>query len=121
MTGSPGVGTSLSPAWYAIGQVSGITLKKPSTMSSRSTSVLMLVTGIAAGAALGILFAPKKGKDTRADLKKKGEDLYDRLKEMVGEAQETLADQASKAKEKVSDLRNDAQRTADQARSTAKV
>lgn len=86
---------------------------KPQTqkiMSSRSTSLLMLVTGIAAGAALGILFAPAKGKDTRAKIAKTGEDLYDRLKDLVGQAQDQLAERAAQMKEKVGEAKSEAQR-----------
>lgn len=90
-------------------------------MSNQTTSILMLITGIATGAALGILFAPKSGKDTRSDLMRKGEDLYDRLKDMVGQAQEKMADNMSKAKEKVQDMSSDAQRHTEHVRSATKA
>ena len=51
-------------------------------MSTQKTLIGMLV-GFAAGAALGVLIAPRSGKETRALLKKKGnqakEDLSDLL------------------------------------------
>jgi gas vesicle protein len=95
--------------------------EKPHTMSSRSTSFLMLVTGIAAGAALGLLFAPQKGRDTRADLRKKGVDVYKRLKDLVSEAQDHMAQQTARAKEKVNEMKGEAQRPGEQARSSAKA
>ena len=81
----------------------------------------MLITGIAAGAALGILFAPKKGRDTRADLMKRGEELYDRLKSLVNEAQDQMADKAGRVKDKVNDLKGEANRTGEQARTASKA
>jgi gas vesicle protein len=42
-------------------------------------AILAVVAGIAAGAALGILFAPDKGVYTRKKIVRKGEDLVDEL------------------------------------------
>ena len=41
-----------------------------------------LLGGIAIGAGLGVLFAPKSGKETRAELKAKMEELVNKAKEM---------------------------------------
>ncbi len=43
--------------------------------------VLGLLAGLAAGAVLGILFAPEKGSRTRRKIMHKGEDLADELKD----------------------------------------
>jgi len=43
--------------------------------------VLGLLAGLAAGAVLGILFAPDKGVKTRRKIMHKGEDLADELKD----------------------------------------
>ncbi|MBT8295714.1 MAG: YtxH domain-containing protein [Gramella sp.] len=46
---------------------------KPNSMKSGNV-LLGLVSGVAAGAVLGLLFAPKKGIDTRKAITEKGDD-----------------------------------------------
>jgi gas vesicle protein len=46
---------------------------------------LGVLVGITAGAALGILFAPEKGSNTRKKIVKKGEDLANTLDEKIDE------------------------------------
>jgi gas vesicle protein len=48
-------------------------------------AILAVLVGAAAGAALGILFAPEKGSDTRKKIIKKGEDLASSLNEKIDE------------------------------------
>ena len=43
--------------------------------------LLGVLAGVAAGAMLGILFAPDKGSNTRKKISKKGEDYADAVKE----------------------------------------
>ncbi len=49
-----------------------------------------LLLGAAAGAVLGILFAPDKGTETRKKIKQKGEDLLDDIKRKIDEAKEDM-------------------------------
>ncbi len=46
-------------------------------------AILAVLAGVAAGAALGMLFAPDKGSDTRKMISKKGEDLADALNDKI--------------------------------------
>ncbi|MBQ8892244.1 MAG: YtxH domain-containing protein [Bacilli bacterium] len=68
-------------------------------MSKRSIGNLFL--GAAIGASLGVLFAPKKGQETRRDLKNKMLDLIDDAKELsIGDISEMIED-------KITDIRHD--------------
>jgi gas vesicle protein len=61
----------------------------------KTNTFFALVTGLAAGAILGVLFAPDKGENTREQLRKNAEDGLDKLRgalEKVEEDVEDLAD-----------------------------
>lgn len=53
-------------------------------------AILGLLAGIAAGAVLGILFAPHSGAKTRKRILSKGEGYADDLKDKFGEYVDTL-------------------------------
>jgi gas vesicle protein len=54
--------------------------------------LLGVLVGIAAGAALGVLFAPDKGANTRKNITRKGEDLADAINEKIEEKFDELTD-----------------------------
>lgn len=56
-----------------------------------------VLAGVAAGALIGILFAPDKGIDTRKKIVHKGEDYVDNIKEKIN----GLLRNGSKREEKV--------------------
>ncbi len=58
-----------------------------------------LILGAAAGAILGILFAPDKGTNTRKKLSKSGEDLVDDLKSKIDDFIEKTMDNFNNIKE----------------------
>jgi gas vesicle protein len=68
---------------------------------SKGNVLLGLLAGVAAGALLGILFAPDKGSATRKMLAKKGEDYAEELSERFNEFINTLGEKFDDVKEEV--------------------
>jgi len=64
--------------------------------------LLGLLAGIAAGALLGILFAPDKGSVTRKKLSKKGDDFAEELKGKFDEFLDNISEKFEEAKDDVS-------------------
>ena len=63
------------------------------------------VLGAAIGGALGVLFAPKKGSETRQELKQKIDELMNKAKEIdVCEVKENILDKIDEIKEELTDL-----------------
>lgn len=60
-----------------------------------------LVLGVAIGASLGILFAPKKGSQTRRELKEKMLDLVSSAKEL------SISDVSHVIEDKITEIRHD--------------
>jgi gas vesicle protein len=51
---------------------------------------IALFTGIAMGVVLGIMFAPKSGKETRKDISEKIDDAKDKIEELKDEGKDIL-------------------------------
>lgn len=68
--------------------------------------ILGTIIGAAVGVVLGVLYAPKKGEETRKELKGKTEDLKGKAKEVVKEGHQVFlgwSEQAQKAAKEISE------------------
>ncbi|MDI1233722.1 MAG: YtxH domain-containing protein [bacterium] len=63
-----------------------------------------LLLGAAVGGALGVLFAPEKGSDTRKKILSKGDDLTDSLKEKLNGFMEDVKKEIDTVKSNAKDL-----------------
>jgi gas vesicle protein len=70
-------------------------------MSNKTTTVVALLAGLAAGAALGLLLAPQSGKETRDKLKRKAREAKDRAEELLKEGREKFNEAKSQAADAV--------------------
>lgn len=68
-------------------------------------SFFSLLAGLAAGAAIGMLYAPDKGWKTRARVKKAAENGYEDLKENLGDFGAKVDEKSEEAKESLKSLR----------------
>lgn len=72
-------------------------------MSNKSFFSLLL--GLAAGAAIGVLYAPDKGKNTREKVKRAAAGNLDDLREDAENLESEVEEKAAEAKESVKDIR----------------
>lgn len=82
-------------------------------MASKKTFFSLLV-GLAAGAALGILYAPDKGSKTRARVRKAAENGYEDLKENLSDLGAKASQKTDETKETVKNLRETLRERADE-------
>jgi len=73
-------------------------------MKNNSKILVALAAGVAAGAVLGILFAPDKGSGTRKKIVDGGKKITDDVKNRFGKGMEKLNDLKDGLKEKVEEF-----------------
>lgn len=72
---------------------------------SKKGTIAKVALGAAVGAGLGILFAPKKGSETREDLKNKFDELVDKVKDIdANEVKEKIEGKIEEIKKELADL-----------------
>jgi gas vesicle protein len=69
-----------------------------------SSALLGIVGGLAAGAILGVLFAPDKGENTRKKIAQKSGDLKDNLTDSFNDFVSNVEDKYKNLASKASDL-----------------
>lgn len=74
-------------------------------MSKKKSGIAKFIAGAAVGVGLGILFAPKKGSETRKDLKNKIDELLNKAKDIDAEdVKEMIEDKIEEIKMELADL-----------------
>jgi gas vesicle protein len=91
--------------------------EKPEDVMSRGNkwteSFSTFAVGVGVGAALGILFAPRSGQDTRDVLKEGANDLVDTVNEGLGRAQSTARDWARRTQDGIEEAKDQLRQAAD--------
>ena len=71
-------------------------------MNQYNKIITAFLAGAAAGALLGVLFAPAKGSETRAKIKEQGQKMTDEFQDVVEKGKEKMQDLRNKMNEKFS-------------------
>lgn len=74
--------------------------------SAAGTAITFLLIGLGAGALIGLLFAPKAGKQIRKELRRRYEDARDTLDDWRDDAKEVAEDALERGQEIAGELRD---------------
>ena len=75
-------------------------------MANSGKILAALLVGAAAGAALGLLFAPDKGSETRKKMAGKASELTDEIKERYNKSKEAVNDLKERMAGKTEEVKN---------------
>ena len=84
-----------------------------SDSGSAGTAVTFLLIGLGVGAALGLLLAPKTGRQLRKDLRRSYDDALDTVSDWTDEAKERFEEAVEKGSEFADELRAKAEPLSD--------
>ena len=73
-------------------------------MNSTSKVIVATLAGVAAGALIGLLFAPESGTETRRKLSEKYSELSDTIRTKVSDLVDTIKNEYGNAKSAVNDF-----------------
>lgn len=87
--------------------------KYESSENSIGTAISFLFIGLGVGAALGLLLAPKTGKQLRKDLRRSYDDALETVSDWSDEARDRLKDAVEKGSDLADELRSKAEPISD--------
>ncbi|MGA8488921.1 MAG: YtxH domain-containing protein [Terriglobales bacterium] len=79
---------------------------EPSEGSTAGVAITFLLIGLGAGTLIGLLFAPKAGKQMRKELRRRYEDARETLDDWKDEAKEVAEDALERGQELADQLRD---------------
>jgi gas vesicle protein len=82
--------------------------KYESSDSSIGTAISFLFIGLGVGAALGLLLAPKTGRQLRKDLRRSYDDAMETVSDWTDDARDRLKDAVEKGEDLADELRSKA-------------
>lgn len=83
--------------------------KYESSDSSAGTAIAFLLIGLGVGAAVGLLLAPKTGRQLRKDLRRSYDDAFETVSDWTEEARGRIKDVVDKGADLADDLRSKAE------------
>jgi len=84
-----------------------------SSGGSAGTAITFLLIGLGVGAAVGLLLAPKTGRELRKDLRRSYEEALDTVSDWTDEARDRFEEAVDKGSDFVDELRSKAEPLSD--------